>query len=95
MAQRTFLITYGYVPDMADRRQPHRPAHLAHAKRAHDEGKLAFAAATVDPIDAAVLVFSAESEADVHAWIGIDPYVKAGLVRSIVVREIAVAVGAR
>ncbi len=93
MAQRTFLISYGYVPDMAERRQPHRPAHLAHAQRAHDEGRLSFAAATTDPTDSAVLILTAESEADVYAWVAADPYVKAGLVRSVMVRELAVAIG--
>ncbi|MDE3193286.1 MAG: hypothetical protein KGN00_06315 [Chloroflexota bacterium] len=95
MTQRTFLITYGYVPEMAERRTPHRPAHLAHAQRAHEEGKLSFAAATTDPIDGAILVYSAESEGDVHAWIAVDPYVKGGLVRSVTVRELAVAIGGR
>ncbi len=95
MAQRTFLISYGYVPEMAERRLPHRPAHLAHVQRAHDDGRLPFAAATVDPIDAAILIYAADSQADVHAWIAEDPYVKAGLVRTVTVRELAVAIGAR
>ncbi len=92
---RTFLIQYAYVPDMETRRQPHRPDHLAHAKRAHDEGRLSFAAATMDPIDGAILVLTAEGEADVHAWVAADPYAKAGLIRSVTVREIAVAIGGR
>lgn len=93
MAQRTFLVSYGYVPDMAERRTPHRPAHLAHAQRAQAEGRLLFAAATLDPIDAAYLVVTADSEADVHSWIALDPYMTAGLIRSVTIREIAVAVG--
>ncbi len=95
MAQRTFLITYGYVPDMSERRTPHRPAHLAHAQRAHDDGRLMLAAATLDPVDTAILVVRAESEAEVHAWVANDPYMKAGLIRSVGIREIAVAIGAR
>lgn len=95
MAARTFLVTYGYVPEMAERRTPHRPDHLAYATRAHAEGRLLFAAATQDPVDGAILVLSAESEAEIHAWVAGDPYARAGLIRSVAVREIAVAVGAR
>lgn len=93
MAQRTFLLMYGYVPDMAERRQPHRPAHLEYAKKAHAEGRLSFAAAMADPIDGAVLIVRAESESEVYQLVAGDPYVTAGLVRSATVREIAVAVG--
>lgn len=95
MAQRTFLIVYGYVPEMSERRTPHRSAHLAHVKDAEASGRLTFAAATMDPVDAAYLVVSAPNEADVHAWIAADPYMKAGLIRSVVIREIAVVTGAR
>jgi uncharacterized protein len=92
MAQRTFLLSYTYVPDMAEKRQPHRPAHLDYAKKAHAEGRLTFAAALTDPIDGAVIVLRGESESDVYVFISDDPYVKAGLVRSATVREIAVAI---
>lgn len=93
MAQRTFLLTYGYVPDMAERRQPHRPAHLEYAKKAHSDGRLTFAAATADPIDGAILILRAEKESEIFDLIAGDPYVKAGLVRTATVREIAVAIG--
>jgi uncharacterized protein len=93
MAQRTFLITYAYVPQMEERRQPHRPAHLEHARRAYEEGRLALAAATRDPVDAAVIVLAADDEAAVYAWIAADPYVRAGLVRSVSVRELSVVFG--
>ncbi len=95
MAQRTFLIWYGYVPERSDRRTPHRSAHLAHVKDAVASGRMTFAAATMDPIDAAYLVLAAASEADVHAWIAADPYMKAGLIRSVAIREITVVTGAR
>ncbi len=93
MAQRTFLLSYSYVPEMAERRQPHRPAHLDYAKKAHAEGRLSFAAAMTEPIDGAVIVLRADSESDVYAWVADDPYVKAGLVRGATVREIAIAIG--
>ena len=89
---KTYLLTYSYVPDMAERRQPHRADHLAHLRRAQDEGRLLVAAATVDPVDAAVLLVNARSPGDVLAWVADDPYTRAGLIRGVVVRELAVAV---
>jgi len=94
MAQRTFLTIYGYVPEMSERRTPHRSAHLAHVKDAEASGRLTFAAATMDPVDAAFLVVAAPSEADVHAWVASDPYMKAGLIRTVAIREITVVTGA-
>lgn len=95
MASRSFLVTYAYVPQMEERRGPHRPDHLAYAKKAHAEGALILAAAMTDPVDGAILVFTAESEAAIHAWVASDPYAKEGLIRGVTIRELAIAVGGR
>jgi uncharacterized protein len=92
MASKTFMLTYGYVPDMAERRQPHRAAHLEHLQSAKQSGMLSLAAAFADPVDGALLLVEADNASDVYAWLANDPYNKAGLIRSASVREINVAV---
>jgi uncharacterized protein YciI len=92
MPAKTFMLTYGYVPDMVERRQPHRAAHLKHLEDARDRGLLTLAAAFSDPVDGALLLVEADESVQVFAWLADDPYNKAGLIRSASVREINVAV---
>jgi uncharacterized protein YciI len=80
------------VPDMAERRTPHRAAHIAHLEAARDRGLLLLAGAFADPVDGALLVCEAEDAAAIFAWLANDPYNKAGLIREARVREINVAV---
>jgi uncharacterized protein YciI len=92
MAAKMFMLTYAYVPEMAERRQPHRAAHLAHLEAAKDRGLLALAGAFLDPTDGALLLCEAEQPAEIFAWLANDPYNLAGLIRGASVREISVAV---
>jgi uncharacterized protein YciI len=94
MAARTFMLTYAYVPDMTERRQPYRADHLKHLEAARDRGMLTLAAAFADPVDGALLLVEAESSAEVFGWLANDPYQQDGLIRSATVREINVAVRA-
>jgi uncharacterized protein len=89
---KTFMLTYAYAPDMTERRQPHRAAHLAHLEQARDRGMLVMAGAYADPVDGAVLIVEAQSSVEVYLWLANDPYNHAGLIRSATVREINVAV---
>ena len=86
------MLTYAYVPDMAERRQPHRAAHLSNLEAARDRGFLTLAGAFTDPVDGAVLLFEADDPGQVLHWVSTDPYCHAGLIRSATVREISVAV---
>jgi len=92
MAAKTFMMTYTYVPDMLERRTPHRPAHLAHLEAARDGGLLLLAGAYADPVDGALFVCEAEGPGEILAWLANDPYNLAGLIRGTTVREINVAV---
>ncbi len=92
MPAKTFMLTYGYVPDMLERRQPHRGAHLQHLEQARDSGMLTLAAALADPVDGALLLVEADQAQEVFAWVANDPYNHAGLIRSVTVREINVAI---
>jgi uncharacterized protein len=94
MTDKTFAVRYGYVPDIADRRDPHRADHLAFLRSRSDQGGLVLAGALTDPLDAAWIVVRAASEAAAYAMVSDDPYVRAGLVRSITIRPIALVVPA-
>ena len=88
-----WLLFYDYVDGIAERRGPFRDAHLALARQAHDAGTLLAAGALADPLDGAVFVFRADDASVVEAFVGKDPYVKAGLVTGWRVRRWTVVVG--
>jgi len=87
-----FALLYDVVDDYAVRRAPLRSAHLALAERYTREGKLLLGGA-FDPPDGALLVFQAESAAEVEEFVRQDPYVVNGLVRAWRVRPWTVVVG--
>jgi uncharacterized protein YciI len=72
------ILFYDYVPDMAERRGPHRDAHLALIRRAHEDGRLVMAGALGDAPHGGALVL--RERADAEAFVADDPYVAAGLV---------------
>ena len=65
---RTFAVLVTYVPDAVERRAPYREAHLAYARALRDAGHMALGGAFADPVDGALLVYRAESRAQVEAW---------------------------
>jgi uncharacterized protein YciI len=87
------MLTYDYVDDIATRRAPFREAHLALVRDLHDRGVLLMAGAVGEPIDGALLVFSAEGQAAVEDFVARDPYVREGLVTGWRVRPWHVVVG--
>lgn len=88
-----YLLFYDVVEDYAERRKPLRPAHLQHARRAHERGDLVLAGALANPIDGAVLLFQGSSPAVAEEFARADPYVLNGLVTSWRVREWTTVVG--
>jgi uncharacterized protein YciI len=89
-----FVLTYDYVPDVLERRGPHRDAHLALARELHAQGKLLLAGAFDPPTDGALFVFKVDSAAEVEAFVARDPYVKNGVVTGHRVRPWNVVIGA-
>lgn len=89
-----YLLFYSYVPDIVNRRVPHRQAHLRHAWQAQAEGLLVLAGAYAEPVDGAAFVFQADSAAPVEHFARTDPYVLAGLVERWTVRAWTTVVGA-
>ncbi len=88
-----WLLTYDYVDDIATRRAPFREAHLGLVRDLHDRGALLMAGAVGEPIQGAVLVFTADDQAVVEGFVAQDPYVREGLVTAWQVRPWHVVVG--
>jgi len=90
-----WLLLYEVVEDYLERRQPFRPAHLAHVRAAFDRGELLMAGALADPPDGAVFVFHAASPGPAEDFARHDPYVGEGIVTGWRVRAWNVVVGGR
>ncbi len=88
-----FALFYDYVSDVLEKRQPHRPGHLALAKEWEDSGRLVLAGAFDPPTDGALFVFRVDSAAEVEAYVKRDPYVKNGVVTGHRIRPWNVVVG--
>jgi uncharacterized protein YciI len=74
-----FLLLYEYVPDMAERRGPHRGPHLEKLKAEREAGHVG-AAGAFDPPTGAAIVFTGVDREHVEAFVASDPYQRAGLV---------------
>jgi hypothetical protein len=85
------ILFYDYVPDMAEKRQPHREGHLGMLTELHAQGKLRMAGAYTDPLDGGALVFTERAAAE--SFVARDPYVANGLVTNWRIREWNVVVG--
>jgi uncharacterized protein len=88
-----YLLFYDYVPDIVERRGPHRAAHIAHARAAVDRGELVLGGALANPLDGGVLLFRGDSPAAAETFAQVDPYVVNGLVSRWRVREWTTVVG--
>lgn len=89
-----FLLYYTFrYADHAMRREPHRAAHLAHARAAAERGELILGGALAEPMDGAVLLFQAPDGSVPEQFARTDPYVLAGLVSEWRVRPWTTVVG--
>ncbi len=88
-----FILSYDYVPDVLEKRTPHRAAHLAHAKAMQQAGKLVMAGAFDPPSDGALFVFRADRADEVEEFVRKDPYVANGVVTGWRVRPWTVVIG--
>lgn len=89
----TFVVTYRYVPEMEERRTPHRQEHLHWLRELAGAGRMILAGATLDPVESAILVVRAEDMFAVRRLLLDDPYAKANLIVDVAVRPIGLAIG--
>ncbi|KAI3437909.1 hypothetical protein D9Q98_000354 [Chlorella vulgaris] len=87
------VLQYAYVPDILEKRGPHREQHLAGASKMADANKLVMAGALTDPVDGAIFIFRNVSKDDIEQFVQADPYVKAGLVPNYTIRPYMVVAG--
>ena len=85
------LLTYTYVEGMAERRAPHRPAHLALIEEYVADGRLVVAGAVGAPPSTGLLAFATVEAAESFA--AADPFGTAGLVVSWSIQPWVVVVG--
>lgn len=74
------LLLYDYVPDVLERRAPHREAHLARIGEWIAGGRMLMAGALGDPPTGAAFVFGDVPADEIDGFAAGDPYVAAGLV---------------
>jgi uncharacterized protein YciI len=89
----TFAVTYSYVPDILDRRGPHRDAHLAWLREQAAAGRILLAGALLDPVDGGLLVVRGQDGYDVRRLLLDDPYARASLIVGVTIRPLGLAVG--
>eukprot|EP00854_Cymbomonas_tetramitiformis_P003110 gene3110-3942_t len=82
-----YLLTYEYVPDILEKRGPHRPGHLAAAQAQIEAGNLLKGGPLADPVDGAVFLFKCADPTIIDDFVAGDPYVTAGLVPKHQIRE--------
>lgn len=80
MSELLHLLVYEYVEDMAERRAPHRDAHLDLIRRYQAEDRLVIAGGIGVPVHGGLLAFREAPDAD--AFAAEDPYAAAGLIVS-------------
>ena len=79
--EATYTLTYQYVPDILEKRVPHRPGHIALCKTLADEGKMLLGGAFGDPPSGALFVIKGKSKSSIEeGFVKKDPYVENGLV---------------
>ena len=88
-----WLLTYDYVDDIVTRRAPFREAHMELVRALHERGALLMAGQVGDPVEGALILFTAEDKTVVEEFVARDPYVREGLVTAWHVRPWNVVVG--
>lgn len=80
MIGRHLVLFYDYVPDVLERRAPHREAHVALIREWMADGRILMAGALGDDPNGAAIVFRDGDPDGPERFAGLDPYVAAGIV---------------
>jgi uncharacterized protein len=68
------------VPNIVERRAPHRARHLELVRSWQDQGRFVMGGALGEPPHGAAIVFRVEDAAEIEEFVAADPYVSEGLV---------------
>ena len=91
-----YILYYDYIPDVLEKRGPHRELHLSLAQGLADEGKCLSGGPTT-PMDASVpdgAIFVFTNEESARWFVQEDPYVKNGIVTDWTLKEWTVPIQA-
>jgi hypothetical protein len=88
-----FAVEYVYSPDQSDLRAEHRPAHREWLARLVEQGRLLASGPFADGTGA-LLVFTADSENDLHQLVSEDPFTRAQAISAVKTTEWSPVVGA-
>ncbi|MHA7280976.1 YciI family protein [Arthrobacter sp. MDT2-2] len=77
-----FAVEYVYSPDQNDLRAEHRPAHRAWLQGLVEQGRV-LASGPFSDGTGALLVFSAETEADLNQLVSQDPFAVVGAIAAV------------
>eukprot|EP00301_Raphidiophrys_heterophryoidea_P025978 c8847_g1_i3.p1 GENE.c8847_g1_i3~~c8847_g1_i3.p1 ORF type:complete len:125 (-),score=8.85 c8847_g1_i3:256-630(-) len=80
------VLEYDYVPDIATRRTPFRPSHLAHATNFKTQGRLVTGGPFTN-LSGALFLFKNMSPPEVEKFVHEDPYYQNQCITSFRVRE--------
>ncbi len=81
------LLFYKYVPDVLEKRAPHRMKHMEYAAKSKEEGKLIHGGALEPASDGAIIVFKGDIPEYVENFAKNDPYVVNKVVQSYKVQK--------
>lgn len=88
-----YLLTYKYVDNIVELREPFREEHFRNGLHEVKAGRLQEAGAFADPVDGAMFVFTnCDSEGPVKKFVEKDPYYVEGLVLDYKIRKWTVAI---
>ena len=83
MPEQLHILFYDYVPDVLERRAPHREGHLALIRKWYEDGRIVIAGGVGDPPLTGMLVLRVDDpQAAAEEFVAEDPYQPAGLVTS-------------
>lgn len=74
------ILTYDYVPDIVERRDPYRPGHLANIDAHVADGTVVIAGAVGEPVHGGSIVFADVDDGVIAKFVAADPYMAAELI---------------
>jgi uncharacterized protein YciI len=90
---KALILQYTYVANMLEKRSPYREGHLALLTKLVDSKTLIAAGAYTPSIDGGLFLFNYDKRKELDEFVKADPYVTAGLVSNVSVKEWSIAVG--